>query len=604
MALSDLLKPYASDPVSGSIFDEEPVPLSVFIQDRKFLGNPPLSDVQYDAVLHTERIYYPETYKLLGESSMYWRSPVRMTNFITLQWAKGSGKDHVSRTASMRIAYLLLCLRNPQEYYGMPEQDTIHLLNVASSSPQAQQAFFMPITRVVRRGWFKDRCDPHMNTISYDKNVECISGHSDAETQEGLNLLLGVADEIDAFKTKSETSNRRGQSKREPTKSAESILDMMRSSGSTRFPEVFKNVRISYPRYLGSTIQSLTKQAKADVRARGDKSRHYVSGPLATWEVNPRVKSKEAFEADYNEDPIMARAKYECKPSRAVNPYFRNAGAVEACFREQPSPISLTYVPDKGAWAPVYEFAPGFVPVAGALYAMHGDLAVTGDRAGVAMAHVVSSDEVQTTLMDEDGAEVAFTETRPSVKVDFVIGFEADASSTPSREIQIRWARQLAFLLIQQGFIIKSFTFDGFESRDSRQILASKGIVSERLSTDLSTEPWRGLRDLLYEGRVTLPQSVLLKDELLSLNQLLGGKVNHPPDLSKDLADAVACAVHGAVKLGGQEDPSGERAFYAASSIELGPTLDFPQESMSNWKDALRSPIMSDDVSDLSAGWW
>ncbi len=593
------------------IFDEEPVSLTIFVQDRNYLGNPPLSPVQYEAVRHIERIYYPELYlamarsfeagKQLGRLNIgpvtswrdepYWSQPIRLSNLITLQWGKGSGKDHVARIASMRIAYLLLCLNSPQGYYGMPAQDTIHLLNVASSSAQAQQAFFMPIVKAVRASrWFTSRCEPKQNVVSYAKNIESISGHSDAESQEGLNLMLAIADEIDAFKTKKETQARRGVSAREPTKSAEGIIEMMRTSGSTRFPKVFKNVYISYPRYLGSTIQVLTAAAKEDVKTNGIDSRHFVSGPLATWEVNPRVPGKEAFKQDYIDDPVMARAKYECKPARAINPYFRNHLAVDASFiPHEQMPLTVGYNLEDGVahpvWVPRYAFADHLIPIRGAIYAMHADLAVSGDRAGIAMAHVARYATHEVIAEDEDGAPHTITESRPHVKVDFVVSFSADPSANPAREIQIRWARQLCFELIRRGFNIRRFSFDGFQSTDSMQILTAKGIDCEKVSTETSEDPWRNLRDLMYEGRVTVPRPAiadekdpppfLLRDELLSLTRLPSGRIDHPADSSKDEADALACSVLGAVKCGGEEHGD-ERAYVGAADILVGSIFDLP----------------------------
>jgi hypothetical protein len=205
MNLSDLLNgAFEDNPKSDleNIFSEEPVDLTTFVQDKKFMGSPALSPVQFEAVRHAERIFYPELYPLMGEHfDPYWSEPVRMVNFVNLQWGKGSGKGHVCRTISMRVAYLLLCLRSPQEYFGMPGQDSIHLLNVAMNAQQAQRAFFDPIEKLVRTSpWFKDKAAPTRGAIVYDKNVEAISGHSEAESQEGLNLLLGVADEIDGFR--------------------------------------------------------------------------------------------------------------------------------------------------------------------------------------------------------------------------------------------------------------------------------------------------------------------------------------------------------------------------------------------------------------------
>lgn len=595
------------------ILAEEPVPLSVFVQDAEYLNNPPLSPVQYEAVRHIERIYYTDMYPQLASefesprqagalhvgqyatwrTERYWSEPIRMVNLISLQWGKGSGKDHICRVASMRIAYLLMCLRSPQEYYGLPDQDTIHLLNVASNSQQAQQAFFMPILRAVKKGWFKDRCVPKQNVISYAKNIESVSGHSDAESQEGLNLLLGIADEIDAFKSKKEMIARRGASAREPTKSAEGILAMMRSSSATRFPEIYKQVRISYPRYLGSMIQQLTDEGRRDIERHGDDSRHFVSGPLATWEVNPRVKGREVFTADYRDDPIMARSKYECAPARAINPYFRNVQAVDACFAPRTqAPLTINYTLDsdgrRPSWSPIFSFAPDLIPIRGAIYSMHADLAVTGDRAGIAMAHVKSFTEYEAVASDAEGRISTVREMRPTVKVDFCTNFASDTAADPPREIQIRWARQLCFELIRRGFNIRRFTFDAFESRDSMQILEQKGIESQRVSTDMSEEPWRNLRDLLYEGRVIIPAPerfndtlkpapFLVRDELFGLTRIAGGKIDHPVDGSKDEADALCCAVFGAVELGGQEEADGGQAYLTDIDFSVGSLFDLPE---------------------------
>lgn len=560
-----------------SIFSEEPVPLDVFISDKKFMNNPPLSDVQFDAVRHIEQIYFPETYDLLAQLNPYWK-PVRFINHATLQWGKGAGKDHIARVAALRIAYLLQCLNSPQQYFSMPEQDTIHMLNVASSRSQATSAFFTPMTKVVKTPWFADKCSPTKDTIIWNKNIEMISGSADADSQEGLNLMLGIADEIDAFKSREEILQYRARALREPTKSAEAIMKMLRTSASTRFPFNYKVVAISYPRFLGSTIQTLTKASREDIEKRGEKSRHYVSGPLATWDVNPRVKGKEQFQEDYDEDAVTARSMYECKPATAVNPYYRNTAAVESCFvrldqtNSQVQPIDVSYEletagPSAQVWKPVYTFHPSFQPIQGARYVLHADLAVRGDRAGVAMAHVVSWDRVAQIASDEDGSDVERWEDRPFVKVDFCISYEADLKTKPEREIQIRWVRQLVMELKRRGFNIEIVSFDQFQSTDSMQILNAQGIETKRQSTDLDTTVWKNLRDLMYEGRISMPERDILKTELLSLMMLTNGKIDHPPSGSKDEADAVACAAIGAVVLGGQEAEDGAVAFDTDDTI-------------------------------------
>lgn len=580
-------------------FEEWPVTLTEFVQGERYLANPPLSGIQYEAVLHAERVYYGHTYGYLAAhhpdpvAAAYWDAPVRFVNFLDLEWGKGSGKDHVSRIAVLRVCYLLLCLRSPQGYYEMPSQDSIHVLNVAVNSKQAQRAFFNPLRKAVTREgcWFQQRdgleiverkvergrprkvrpagesATALLDVIRFGKGIEAVSGHSDADSQEGLNLMLGVADEIDAFKTVGElekSGGRRGA--RESSSTAEAILQMLQTSASTRF-ETYKNIRISWPRYLGSKIQQLVAEGREDNEAYGEESRHYVSGPLPTWEVNPRVKGKEQFAKDYRDDPVMARARYECLPSYTTSPYFANEQALRACTygsRVQ-QPLELDYVREAAAWRPLYRFARDLIPIQGARYAMHADLAVDGCRAGVALAHVKTWKDVEVLGSDEGGLDTSVFESRPCVKVDFVIGYEADKSSVPPREIQIRWVGDLVLELRRQGFIIALFTADQWQSTDLLQRLTAAGIETDKFSLDRDETGWRNLRDVAYEGRLLLPNHELLLTELLTLSRLPNGKVDHPAGGSKDLADCVGGAVSGALLLGGREDEKGRRAYPASA---------------------------------------
>ncbi len=120
---------------------------------------------------------------------------------------------------------------------------------------------------------------------------------------------------------------------------------MLQTSARTRFPFNFKNVAISYPRFKGDAIQQLVLHGQEDNKRKGEASKIYVSGPLPTWEVNPRITSKDAFEDDYIKDPAMARAKYECLPELSVNRFFRNDTAVYAAFSDKRSrdPVEVAY---------------------------------------------------------------------------------------------------------------------------------------------------------------------------------------------------------------------------------------------------------------------
>jgi hypothetical protein len=227
----------AKSPASAvwDIFREEPPDLTTFITHEDYLNNPPLSPVQYDALRHLEQVFFPETYELMEQAwGEYWR-PVRYVNFSWLEWGKGSGKDHICRLASARVVHLLMCLKSPQRYFGMPLQDEIQTLNVASSSAQAHRAFFRPLQNLVDNAkCFRGRARVTEFSIKFEGGVESVSGHSDSESQEGLNLILGIADEISAFRTKEEAERFSIRAGREPAKTSDAILTMMRTSARTR----------------------------------------------------------------------------------------------------------------------------------------------------------------------------------------------------------------------------------------------------------------------------------------------------------------------------------------------------------------------------------
>lgn len=547
------------------IFAEEPVGLDVFIKDSQFLDMPGgLSKIQYDFVKHAERIYRKDMYPLMGqEFGGYWKETedTRMTNLMVAQYGKGAGKDLISRISLLRVVYLLLCMRSPQEYFGMPHADSIHALNMAKNAPQSRLAFFEPMTRIVKRGWFADKADPKKSSIMFDKGIEAISGHSSVEGLEGLNLLVGVADEIDAFPSRTETTGL-GRRTREASTTAEAVLNMLRTSAATRFPEVYKQITISYPRYAGSVIQQVTAEGKADNVKYGRSSNFFVSGPYATWEVNP-LRKKSDFDLDYQRDPVEAAAKYECSPAKSSNPYFRDISMFKDSIDRNSPAIKVSYelldhVSEETGettqiWEPVYEFAEWFRPVQGALYAMHGDLAIVGDRAGVAMSHVTDWEEKDVTFVNSDNIIETRTERLPKIRNDFTIAFESDIGANPAREIKVRWARELAFELIRRGFEVSRFTFDQFQSKDSMQILEEAGIETERVSTDMNNNVWRSLKDIVSDRRIKMEANDLLITELEALIDL-GRKVDHAPTGSKDLADAFACSIVGAIELGGSED--------------------------------------------------
>lgn len=508
--------------------------------ERRTLGlrgggtqNPRSGDVYWDRIKSIEPIGKHDYWDITVEGTANYIAGCGIVNH-------NSGKDMIARLTSLRIAYLLLCLKDPKTYFGFPSDESIHMLNVASTKNQARLAFFEPMTRIVTRGWFKNRCNPLRSVIEYEKGITAISGSSDAETQEGLNLILGVADEVDAFRTAEEVIRHSGPSQRTPIRSVEGIIKMLRTSSSTRFLQTFKNLRISYPRYYGSPIMQLHAAATENVTRKGADSKHFVVGPLPSWDFNPLLARSEfvtipqspvpvpiELVEEFESDPEWSCAAYLCRPARTrLPPYFRNETVIDAALIEAPE-ITVNWELVRGAWHASFSIPRALTVAPGAVYACHADLALTGDRCGFAMAHVVSWDSYE--KRDVESGERLRYEHLPVVQVDAAIVLEADLRADPPREIQLRAIRQLIFELRQRGFGI------GWVSLDGWQCLVGPTMIplldgTEQTMEELSrrTEPF-WVYSMSPEGRVvpglcTSAQATGLREDILDV-ELDNGEV-------------------------------------------------------------------------------
>lgn len=517
----------------GDIFDEEPVPLSVFVKDKKYLALPALSPVQQQFVEMGTTVYKPETF--VGLKWFIERYVIE----LVAQWGKGGGKDHSCRLISARAAYLLLCLKNPQAYFGMSPDSSIDIINVAYNATQANNVYFVPFRRLINHSpWFSDKFDDRVGFIAFAKNLNAISGHSDQEGLEGYNLIIAVLDEISAFKTSMELRNRR--SVRQASHSAEGIYEAMRSSVQSRFPGLGKTIMLSYPRYRGDFIQQKYDEGVNDPHA-------FVSF-ARTWEANP-TRRKEEFAIEYRKNPEKARAKYECDPPRSIDTYFRQPKKIDEAFDVER--FAMVEVLDENG-EPTVKFdhekhpvdhdntlLPWFVCKDKMPRYIHVDAALSNDRAGLAMVHLSGWD----VRLD---SETMKTIRLPIIAVDLMTYWTAPYGG----EIDLAGIRKLILDLRRNMFPIVSVTYDGYQSADSIQILTNLGIESGRLSVDKDTAAYDTLKDLIYDDRLKAYYCWLVTEELKNLSIVVGQKVDHPDYGSKDVSDALAGAVQGAVQGG------------------------------------------------------
>ena len=231
--------------------------------------------------------------------------------------------------------------------------------------------------------------------------------------------------------------------------------------------------------------------------------------------------------------------------------------------------------------------------------AIHLDIGISHDLAGMAASHVDGWKDVQTQFVDDEGQLRERTVRKPVVVTDFVVAFDQvpgdPERDIPSSDIQIRWLRKLILELIARGWVVGMVTADGYQSTDTLQLLSQQGIETGLYSLDRTTEGYDTLKSMIMDQAVRAPFHPLLFAELESLTKVAANKVDHQAASSKDLADAWAGSVRGAVTLaerGGTLDD----AWSGGNFEELAVTEVAPMKA--NRHGWMMSPTMTDHAED------
>ena len=527
-------------------FNEIPVDVKTFVESSDYLGQPPLSSIQYDIVEAMSQIYKKEDLKVMYGSSEGARYYEKYTkNEIILQLGKGSGKDFTSTVACSYIVYKLLCLKDPARYFGKPSGDAIDLINIAINAQQAKNVFFKGFkTKIERSPWFAGKYNAKADSIEFDHSITVYSGHSERESHEGLNLLLAVLDEISGFASEVGTGNEQG-------KTAENIYKAFRGSVDSRFPDLGKLVLLSFPRYPGDfiskryndvilekeTIEKTHKFILNEELPHDEPSNQFevaweedyivsykIPRVLAlkkpTWEVNPTRKIEDFKLAFYTDLPD-AMMRFACMPTYSSDAFFKQKEKLEKCMNTR-NPLDS-----------FRRFDETFKPDENKTYYIHADLAQKHDKCAVAIAHVDKWVNVQ---VIKDYEQVA-----PIVVVDAVAWWEPKVEGP----VNLSEVKQWIMNLRRQGFNIGMVSFDRWQSFDIQNENQAVGIRTETVS--VAKKHYEDLAMMIYEERVSIPMIPLLLEEMSELKIMKGNRVDHPRKKSKDLADAVTGAVFGAI---------------------------------------------------------
>lgn len=488
------------------------------------------------------------------------------------------GKSHqVTHNTTIAIwstayqLYLLSRMESPQLTYGLDTSSEILFIFQSLNKELAKEVDYARFKALIEGSpYFTDN-------YPFDKNIESmmkfpnrvvvkpVSGSDTAAI--GQNVIGGVIDELNFMSVVENSKNNKDGGSYDQ---AVALYNSISRRRKTRFMDKGKLpgvlCLVSSKKYPNQFTDVKTAEALRDIEEKGSTNIYIYD--KRTWDIMPDSTFTgewfKIFIGDMTHKPLildetMDASKFDPKllmdiPTEYLSefrsdmmnalrdiagvstlasiPFMTNVNAIGAIFTKDLPNIFTTDVCDfeyskvgikKKLISKINKKHPRFA---------HIDLGLSSDSAGLVIGHVP-----EFTKVDKEGTAVAM----PKICIDGIL----EVKPPPNGEINFEKIRKLIYVLQMLDFPIVWVTMDSYQSVDTLQILRSKGIYTGLQSMDTKTIPYEVTKTCILDQRLSIPPCDKLQLELVRLERTLKGKIDHPPNGTKDIADALAGVVYG-----------------------------------------------------------
>ncbi len=426
--------------------------------------------------------------KLQNEKKTTWEEGASYRELVVVAGMKG-GKTIMSSVIACYEEYEVYRVGDAPKHWGFPKGEKIFIINVATSSTQAEDTIFsQTVSRIKNSPFYNLRpySDKGDTIWMKDSGVRIRCGHSNSASIVGKLAKLVLFDELARFQ------DRGGKN------SADAVYTSLTRSVEP-FGEEGKIVSISSPLYDKDKIMSLFGLS--------EKIPNMLGFKLATWEMNPKLPRKH-FIFEFKKDPESAARDFGADPSKGTESYYRMPARIDDMFEKckaYEDPVN-----EDGTLKEWFKGNPEFD------YYLHGDPAARNDAFGIGLAHRLGKRYI----------------------LDLSYRFESSLD-----EIDVLEVRNFLLEILRRGFGIKKVTFDTWGAVVVWQALKAKGLEPENLYV-LKAEHDE-LKNAIYQGTLEGHFPEQLRDEGKGLILKAGMKVDHRYGGSKDMVDAAAAVIAG-----------------------------------------------------------
>lgn len=548
--------------------DQPPVDIETFLDSDQFFGS-------------TDLVLWPEVRKAIVEINCNWWKGEKGGAYSEslLMGATSTGKSEIAKVTMAYHLHILGCMKNPQVWYSLPKATAIVFVFQAAKPHVAKRVLYSPLrTYIETMPWFQEHMRPvkliESEMMFTEKNVRVVPCGSDADAILGEAIIGGAMDEVN-FMQVVEHSRRaevgeggRGgkydqasvmhgaltRRKRGRFLSVGPAIGIITCSSSTRYRNDFTDRRKAQVEASGLQTVYIYNKAQYEVwppaRYSGEKFEIVIENEAAT-DVRILEEGKrpprgatileipiEHLE-DFNTDAVGALRDICGISVNSMNPFFRRRSKIsEAVSLAEQFHVESFLLKDN-----VVLGEDGMPVVTRGHYCqdpsrpryVHIDLSNTMDRCGIAMVRFDGLEQVSRSTNGE-------VEVLPIATVEMAVSIQPDHNEELDLGEVRAWVRMLHKLY---GYPIKAVTYDGWQSLESRQQWKKQGMRTAALSVDRTAVPYKQFRDSVYDGRIRILNQPVLIEEMLDLEyDEKKDKIDHPPNGSKDLVDAVCGAYH------------------------------------------------------------
>lgn len=556
-----------------SDYEEIPVDIETFLHDPRYLGKGLVNEEGRFTVYR----YWVDTLKKIFPDPL---KPAQY-NTLALTGAIGLGKSFMAVLCGLYELYRMLCLKDPYLHYGLQPIDKITFAIMNITLDAAEGVGWDKLQQLAQSSeWFMSHGEVSKsnNPIwSPSKKIELICGSLSRHII-GRAVFFAFFDEV-SFQPNSDVNKQKEKAKLLVNTAAarmqsrfmkgEKNPTLLVVASSKRTEQSYMETFIQTKKKLDSGTTLVVDEPQWVIREDKNSDKKFkvaVGSKFLSSEVLPLDISEAECDAVRNrgyqiievpigyyenfiEDIDVALTDIAGISTTSSNRYisgpriaaiettrYQNAfikeiievGNAKEDTTQYYDFFDLSRIPQELKSKPLY---------------VHMDMSISGDKTGIGGVFQRGKKPPK--------------EGEPSSKdMYYTVAFNVSVKAPRGYQVSFEKNRNFIRWLRQQGFNVKGFSSDTFQSAETQQALSSEGfntsIISvDRVDNDHICKPYQYFRSTIYEERVECYHSTLLKEELIGLERdNNSGKIDHSPSSinSKDSADAVCGAMWNAAQ--------------------------------------------------------